>query len=129
MLFSITWGSKICFVLSTINKFPYVIPDADFANMDFGNFYMNLQHFRANYLQIDSLINESGVNPLQFKNLYTIYAFDLTKHVQDIRGDIVNTRIEVKFSAETAAHVKAYACLISEKEIFLKSDGANMVIR
>ena len=121
-------GVTNMFCVVNNQQFPYTTPDADFPNLDFGNFYMNLQNFRANYLQIDPLINESGISPMEFKNLCTIYAFDLTKHVQDIRGDIVNTRIEVKFSAETPAHVKAFACLISEKEIFLKSDGTNMVI-
>ena len=122
-------GVTNMFCVVNNQQFPYTIPDANFANLDFGNFYMNMQHFRSNYLQIDPLLNESGLDPLRFKNLYTIYAFDLTKHVQDIRGDIVNTRIEVKFSAETTPNVKAYACLISEKEIFLKSDGGNMVVR
>ena len=122
-------GVTNMFCVVNNQQFPYTTPDANFANLDFGNFYINLQHFRANYLQIDPLINESGIDPLRFKNIYTIYAFDLTKHVQDIRGDIVNTRIEVKFSAETPAHVKEFDCIISEKEIFLKSDGTNMVVR
>ena len=110
-------------------QIPYVITDADFKNLDSGTFYTDLQNFRSNYLQIDPLINECGINPLRFKNLCTIYAFDLTKHERDIRGDVVNSRLEVKFSTQTEAHIKAYACLISEKEIFLKSDGSNMVIR
>ena len=116
-------------IRSAIKVGSKIITDADFKNLDFGTFYTDLQNFRSNYLQIDPLINECGINPLRFKNLCTIYAFDLTKHERDIRGDVVNSRLEVKFSTQTEAHIKAYACLISEKEIFLKSDGSNMVIR
>ena len=122
-------GVQSMFCVVNNQQIPYVITDADFKNLDFGTFYTDLQNFRSNYLQIDPLISESGINPLRFKNLCTIYAFDLTKHERDIRGDVVNSRIEVKFSKETEANTKAYACIISEKEIFLKSDGSNMVIR
>ena len=110
-------------------RIPYNGVEADFANMDLGNFYTQLQDFGANYLQLDPLIHECGVNPIAFKNLRTLFAFDLTKHERDIRAEVVNSRIEVHFGAVTPANLRAYACIINKKEIFLKSDGGNLVIR
>ena len=110
-------------------QFPAVIADADFKNLDYGNFFTAVQNVRSNFLQLDPLINECGIDPLRYKNLCTIYAFDLTKHERDIVGTTVISRLEVQFKTQTPAHIKAYACLISEKEIFLQSDGGNMTIR
>ena len=120
---------KNMYVIINDQQFPATIVDANFKNLDVGNFYMALQHVRSNYLQIDPLINESGINLVRFKNLATIFAFDLTKHERDIRGDVVTARLQVKFAVQTPAHLKAYACAINEKELFIKSDGSNVIVR
>lgn len=119
---------NMCVIIND-QQFPAMIADADFANLDVGNFYMALQNVRSNYLQMDPYINECGINLIRFKNLTTIFAFDLTKHERDIRGDVVTARLQVNFAKPTPTNLKAYACLINEKEIFLKSDGGNVVIR
>jgi len=111
-------------------QFPASIEDANFNEVNYGSFYKALQDVRSNYLQIDPLINESGINPLTFKNLLPIFCFDLTKHVKDIRGDVVTARLETQFAVSTGDRkIKAFACLINDKEVFITSDGGNITIK
>ena len=110
-------------------RIPYDIAEADFKNMDLGNFYTGLKDFGANYLQLDSVLHECGIDPVSFRDFRTLFVFDLTKHARDIRAEVVNSRIEVHFENVTTANIRAYACILNKKELFLQSDGGNLVIR
>ena len=110
-------------------RIPYDSAEADFKNMDLGGFYTQLQDFNANYLQIDPLLHECGINPVSFRDLRTLFVFDLTKHERDIKAEVVTSRIEVHFGTATQANLRAYACILNKRELFLKSDGGRLVIR
>jgi hypothetical protein len=110
-------------------RIPYDSAEADFPNMNLGSFYTNLKDFSANYLQLDSTLHECGIDPVTFRNLRPLFVFDLTKHARDIKAEVVNSRIEVHFAKVTTANIRAYACILNKKELFLQSDGGNVVIR
>ena len=108
---------------------PYVKADSNFKGNDFGNFYRQLQNFSPNYLQIDPVLRECGVNPMDFKTLFPFFCFDLTKRKREIEGDVANACVKVNFAAATAANLRCYACLLSEKQLLIEADGSDMVIR
>lgn len=119
---------KMSCVINDI-RVPYDCAEADFKNMNLGSFYTQLQDFTANYLQIDPLLHECGINPVSFRDLTPLFVFDLTKHEREIRAEVVTSRVEVHFGTPVPPNVRAYACILNKKEIFLKSDGGRLVIR
>ena len=108
---------------------PYVKADSNFKENDFGNFYRQLQNFSPNYLQIDPVLRECGVNPMDFKTLFPFFCFDLTKRKREIEGDVANACVKVSFGTATSANLRCYACLLSEKQLLIEADGSDMVIR
>ena len=108
---------------------PYVRAESNFKSNDFGNFYRQLQDFSSNYLQIDPILRESGINPMDFKKLFPYFCFDLTKRKREIEGDVANACVKVSFGTATSANLRCYACLLSEKQLLIEADGSDMVIR
>ena len=89
--------------------------------------YQNATEFRRKMDGTPEMFSHAGINPIDFRDLYPLYVFDVSHQVPKLRSGVVDVLIRVKFHANPPAGTTAYLLTISDKVINLQSDGTKMV--
>lgn len=111
-------------------QFPPVVRKANWGENDNGFFYEMQQHARANYLQCpDRFIEGNMLNPVNFKDLYTIYCFDVSKQEMTLGSNNVTCDLHVQFRTATEAHLRVYIAWFSDRTLEMFTDGSPINIR
>ena len=73
------------------------------------------------------LFSHFGINPLDFKELYPLFVFDVSNQIPKTISSVVEVVFNVIFNGNVApANTTAYALTISDKIFDLKGDGLKM---
>ena len=110
----------------SVNNWRYSLHDqipSDFANNYFQEFYRSFLNTREHMYGIDNMINMSHVSPEKYRKLYPIYAFDLTRHKEEISSQTVTTVLHLQFKAALAKPLRCYVLIVSDTEVVLSNQG------
>ena len=70
-----------------------------------------------------------SVDQDDYKNIYPIYAFDVSKQTERLKNSPIDVRISATFKdAVGHSNAIAYALILSDKIINLQSDGNKMIV-
>ena len=116
------------FVRVNNHQFPTVIQGAKFKQNDFGSFYLDLLHCRANYLMHPADGN-CIITPPLFKTVYPIISFDLTKSEETIASKGVTVEIHLHFRTPAPADLRVYAVWWSDRTLEMYPDGKPLSIK
>ena len=112
------------------SQFPPVLMKANWAENNNGFFYEMQKHVRANYLQYPARYTEGNMlNPAVFKDLYTIYCFDVSKQEMTLGSNNVTCNLHVHFKAATPDHLRVYIAWFSDRTLEMFTDGSPINIR
>ena len=116
------------FVRVNNHQFPTVIQGAKFKQNDFGSFYLDLLHCRANYLMHPADGN-CIITPPLFKTVYPVISFDLTKSDETIASKGVTVEIHLHFRTAAPADLRVYAVWWSDRTLEVYPDGKPLSIK
>ena len=124
----------------TLNAKRY--PDTDYANdftaNQYSRIYGDTALFRKKFYNMDELISNCGINPPDFKNLFPLYVFDVTKQSEKLKTSVSDIHIKAFFDndpnvdnagnplANPPANTMAYAVIISDRLFHFVSDGSKI---
>ena len=69
------------------------------------------------------------LDPGNFKELYTIYCFDVSKQEFTLSGNNVTCDLHVRFKEKTSENLRVYIGWFNDRTLELYSDGKPLVIR
>ena len=72
---------------------------------------------------MDELISNPNITPMEYKNLYPLFLFDVSKQSEKLKYSTTDIQIKMHFSAGTPINTIAYAVIISDRLISFQSDG------
>ena len=81
---------------------------------------------------MDELVSNSGINPLDYKSLFPLYVFDVTKQSEKLKTSVSDIHIKAFFDNDPAgannppANTMAYAVIISDRLFHFVSDGSKV---
>ena len=81
---------------------------------------------------MDELISNSSINPVNYKNLYPLFVFDVTKQSEKLKTSVSDIHIKASFNptpagaANPPAGTIAYAVIISDRLFHFVSDGSKI---
>ena len=83
---------------------------------------------------MDELISNCGINPIDYKNIFPLYVFDVTKQSEKLKTSVSDIHIKASFNAPPAnvggnnppANTMAYAVIISDRLFHFVSDGSKI---
>ena len=107
-------------------EYPAVDWDVDFTMQRYPRVYMALMDFARQYYGVDPMVSSIGVNATDFKDLYPIFLFDVSKQSERLNQGVVDISVDMTFKANVDANTAAYAVLISDRKIKFQSDGKKM---
>ena len=111
------------YVMLNSMRYPTADYNISFLAQKFSRVYGDAAEFRSKFFNMDELISNPKINPSDYKTLYPLFLFDVSKQSEKLKYSTTDIQIKMHFSAEVPANTQAYAVTISDKLINFQSDG------
>ena len=117
------------YVTLNAKRYPDTDYDNNFTTNQYSRIYGDAALFRKKFFNMDELISNSGINLLNYKKLFPLYVFDVTKQSETSVSDI---HVKAFFNDNPAgvnnppANTIAYAVIISDRLFHFVSDGSKI---
>ena len=98
----------------------------NFPENQYSKAYNNAAKFRELFDGTPELFSHLGINPIDFKNLYPLYVFNVSNQIPKTLNSVVEVVFNVKFRENAPPNTTAYCLSISDKIFDLKGDGSKM---
>ena len=114
----------------TLNSdwYPAVGYNLSFANQKFSRVYGDAALFGVKFFGMDELITQSNITPGDYKTLYPLFMFDVSKQREKLKSSVVDIQIKASFTENFPANTSAFALVISDKMMSFQSDGNKMFV-
>ena len=112
-------------IYAMLNSVKYLTTDCkiSFVGQKFSRVYGDAIEFRSKFFNMDELVSNPNINPLEFKRIYPIFLFDVSKQSEKLNYSTTDIQIKMHFNANVPANTQAYAVIISDRLIDFQSDG------
>ena len=77
---------------------------------------------------MDELITQSNITPSDYKTLYPLFTFDVSKQKEKLKSCVVDIQKKAKFTENVPANTRVFALVISDKMLSLQCDGNKMSV-
>ena len=120
------------YVTLNAKRYPDTDFDNDFNKNQYSRIYGDASSFRKKFFNMDELVSNSGINQLDYKNLFPLYVFDVTKQSEKLKTSVSDIHIKAFFDNDPAgannppANTMAYAVIISDRLFHFVSDGSKI---
>ena len=104
-------------------RYPTADYNIDFGENKFSRVYGDAAEFRSKFFNMDELISNPNFTPLEYKLMYPLFLFDVSKQSEKLKYSTTDIQIKMHFSGPLAANTQAYAVIISDRLINFQSDG------
>ena len=105
-------------------RYPTVDYNIDFAKNMFSRVYGDAAEFRSKFFNMDELISNPNFTPLEYKLMYPLFLFDVSKQSEKLKYSTTDIQIKMHFNQLGApANTQVYGVIISDRLINFQSDG------
>ena len=84
--------------------------------------------FGVKFFGMDELITQSNITPSDYKTLYPLFTFDVSKHKEKLKSSVVGIQIKANFIENVPANARLFALVILDKMLSFQSDGNKMSV-
>ena len=77
---------------------------------------------------MDELITQSNMTRSDYKTLYPLLTFDVSKQKEKLKFSVVDIQIKANFTENVPRNTTAFALVISDKMLSFQSDGNKMSV-
>ena len=122
------------YVTLNAKRYPDTDYENDFSANQYSRIYGDAATFRKKFYNMDELISNSGIDPINYKSLFPLYVFDVTKQSEKLKTSVSDIHIKASFNPAPAgvggdnppANTIAYAVIISDRLFHFVSDGSKI---
>ena len=119
---------KNIYVMLNSNRYPALDYDLDFPSQKIGRAYGDVAEFRSKFFNINDLISNPCISAYEYKNLYPLFLFDVSKQRERLKYSTTDIQVKVTFDGNPGPGTEGYAVIISDRLINFQSDGNKMSI-
>ena len=120
-------GVRNIYVTLNAKRYPDTDYKNDFTVNKFSRIYGDAALFRKKFYNMDELISNSTINPINYKKLYPLFVFDVTKQSEKLKTSVSDIHIKASFNGDNPqADTMAYAVIISDRLFHFVSDGSKI---
>ena len=115
------------YVTLNAKRYPDIDYENDFTINKFSRIYGDAATFRKKFYNMDELVSNHNINPVDYKNLYPLFVFDVTKQSEKLKTSVSDIHIKASFNENNPpAGTIAYAVIISDRLFHFVSDGSKI---
>ena len=111
------------YVMLNSTRYPTVDHNIDFDKNNFSRVYGDAAEFRSKFFNMDELISNPNFTPLEYRNLYPLFLFDVSKQSEKLKYSTTDIQIKMHFRGGAPANTQVYGVIISDRLINFQSDG------
>ena len=111
------------YVMLNSMRYPTTDYNISFLASKYSRAYGDAVEFRSKFFNMDELISNLSITPLEYKPFYSLFLFDVSKQSEKLKYSTTDIQIKMHFSANVPAGTQAYAVIISDRLINFQSDG------
>ena len=111
------------YVMLNSMRYPTTDYNISFLASKYSRVYGDAVEFRSKFFNMDELISNPGITPLEYKPFYSLFLFDVSKQSEKLKYSTTDIQIKMHFSANVDAGTQADAVIISDRLINFQSDG------
>ena len=98
--------------------------NASFQRHKFAKLYGSAALFKSKFYKMDKLVSNPNIKPLDYKSLYPIFVFDVSKQSKRLKTQVTDIQVKASFSANVPANTQANVVVISDRLLSFQSDGS-----
>ena len=93
-----------------LNSHRYIAVDYNlsFSNQTFSSVYGDTALFGVKFLGMDELISQFNITPSDYKTLYPLFTFDVSKEKEKLNSSVVDIKIKANFTVNVPANTRAF---------------------
>ena len=115
------------YVTLNAKRYPDIDYENDFTINKFSRIYGDAATFRKKFYNMDELVSNHNINPVDYKNLYPLFVFDVTKQSEKLKTSVSDIHIKASFNGNNPPNnTIAYAVIISDRLFHFVSDGSKI---
>ena len=120
------------YVTLNAKRYPDTDYENDFNKNEYSRIYGDAATFRKKFFNMDELISNCGIDPIEFKKFYPLYVFDVTKQSEKLKTSVSDIHIKATFGDGAPGannppdNTLAYAVIISDRLFHFVSDGSKI---
>ena len=114
------------YVTLNAKRYPDTDYDNDFTENHFSRLYGDAALFRKKFYNMDELVSNCGINPQEYKTIYPLFVFDVTKQSEKLKTSVSDIHIKASFGNNPGINTMAYAVIISDRLFHFVSDGSKI---
>ena len=111
------------YVMLNSVRYPTADYNITFTKQMFSRVYGDAAEFRSKFFNMDELISNPNITPSDYKTLYPLFLFDVSKQSEKLKYSTTDIQIKMSFSVALGAVTQVYAVIISDRLINFQSDG------
>jgi hypothetical protein len=119
---------KNMYIMMGQERYPAVDYNLSFPNQQFARAYYEASRFSEKFYGMDQLVTQSNITPSDFKDLFPIMVFDVSKQSERLKSSVVDIQIKATFNTAVPAGTEAFAVVVSDRMLKFQSDGAKMSV-
>ena len=117
---------KNMYVTLNSERYPAVDYDLDFNNNKYSRAFRDAAKFDKRLYGFSEIIAQPNLTALNYKSICPLFVFDVSKQAERLKSTVLDVQIKAIFNANVPANTKAYAVVLSDKLLRIKSDGSRM---
>ena len=107
---------------------PAVDYNLSFANQKLSRVYGDAALFGVKFFGMDELITQYNITPSNYKTLYPLFTFDVSKEKEKLKSRVVDIQIKAHCTENVPASTRVFALVISDMMLSLQSDGNKLSV-
>ena len=111
------------YVMLNSTRYPTADYNIVFSAQKFSRVYGDAAEFRTKFFNMDELVSSPNITPADYRNLYPLFLFDVSKQSEKLKYSTIDIQIKVHFNPGLVANTQVYAVIISDRLINFQSDG------
>ena len=126
------------YVTLNAKRYPDTDYNNDFVVNNYSRIYGDAALFRKKFFNMDELVSNPGINPIDYKKIFPLYVFDVTKQSEKLKTSVSDIHIKAFFNphpnpaganpapSNPPDDTIAYAVIISDRLFHFVSDGSKI---
>ena len=111
------------YVMLNSTRYPTADYNISFNGQRYSRPYGDVADFRSKFFNMDELISNPNITPLDYRVLYPLFLFDVTKQSEKLKYSTTDIQVKIHFDRVVPANTQVYAVIISDRLINFQSDG------
>ena len=109
---------KNAYVMLNSDRHPAVDYNLSFSDQKFSRVNGHEALFAVKFFGMDELITQTNITPSDYKTLYSLFTFDVSKPKEKLKSSVVDIQIKANFTENVPTNTRAFALVISDKMSF-----------